>query len=251
MQNIIQAQVDLYLSLFRGRSDVYARYWEKNGRSGYSPAYSFDWDEFLAHKQKGGTMNNFENKKLVPLTKDTLKKHLLGGVALGVYPILENNTSYFIAADFDGENWLEDTRKYINACKTVNLTAYLERSKSGKGGHVWVFFEDSYPCYKSRVIATELIRQALDLSVFEKEVSFDRLFPNQDSVTKGGFGNLIAFPLQGKYSEQGNSLFIDPVTAKPYTDQWNFLSKIYKHSVEELDKIFSKITDNESITFIP
>ena len=132
-------------------------------------------------------------------------------------------------------------------CKKVGITAYLERSKSGKGGHVWIFFQKNYPCYKSRAIATELIRQALDLSVFEKEVSFDRLFPNQDSVPKGGFGNLTALPLQGKYLEQGNSAFIDPDSAKPYSDQWNFLSKIYKHSTEELDKIFSKMTESESV----
>src|SRR3989344_4363502 len=174
MIQINDDQLNLYLSIFKGRSDVYARYWEKNGRSGYSPAYSFDWNEFLSHKQKGGTINNFENKKLIPLTKETLRKHLLGGTLLGVYPILEDNASYFIAADFDGENWFEDSMRYVEACKKVGLISYLERSKSGKGGHVWIFFQEAYPCYKSRDIATELIRQALDLSVFEKEVSFDR-----------------------------------------------------------------------------
>ena len=248
MIQINDDQLNLYLSVFKGKSDVYARYWEKNGRSGYSPAYSFNWNEFLAHKQKGGTINNFENKKLIPLNKEIIKKHLLGDTLLGVYPILEDNTSYFIAADFDGENWFEDSKKYLAACENVGITAYLERSKSGKGGHVWIFFQEAYPCYKSRAIATELIRQALDLSVFEKEVSFDRLFPNQDSIPKGGFGNLIASPLQGKYLEQGNSAFIDTDSSKPYSDQWEFLFKIYKHSVEELDKIFSKITDGKNIS---
>ncbi|KKQ77549.1 MAG: hypothetical protein A3A96_02345 [Candidatus Zambryskibacteria bacterium RIFCSPLOWO2_01_FULL_39_39] len=247
MIQISDDQINLYLSIFKGRSDIYARHWEKNGRSGYSPAYSFNWDEFLIHKQKGGTINSFGNKKLIPLTKDIIKKHLLGVTLLGIYPILEDNTSYFIAADFDGENWLEDSRKYIDVCKKVGLTTYLERSKSGNGGHVWIFFQEAYPCYKSRAIATELIRQALDLSVFEKEVSFDRLFPNQDSIPQGGFGNLIAFPLQGKYLGQGNSAFIDPYTVKLHPDQWEFLSKIHKHTTEELDKIFYEVTDNEKV----
>ncbi len=243
-------QLDLYLSLFKGRTDVYARFWEKNGRSGYSPAYSFDWNEFLSHKDKGGTMNNFENKKLIPLSREIIRSHLMGNIALGIYPILEDNTSYFIAADFDGENWLSDTQKYITNCKNVGLTAYLERSKSGKGGHVWIFFDNAYLCYKSRAIALELIRESLHLSVFEKEDSFDRLFPNQDSISKDGFGNLIAFPFQGKYVEIGNSLFIDPLTTKPYQDQWDFLSNIQKNSIEKMDEIFSKITVNENTTVI-
>ena len=247
MIQISDDQLNLYLSLFKGRIDVYARYWEKNGKSGYSPAYSFDWNEFLIHKHKGGTMSSFENKKLISLTKDILKKHLLGDIALGVYPILKDNTSYFIVVDFDGKNWLEDARKYIKECEKVGLHSYLERSKSGNGGHVWIFFENAYPCYKSRAIATELIQKALDLSLFEKEVSFDRLFPNQDSVSKNGFGNLITFPLQGKYVEQGNSNFIDPDTTKPFIDQWIFLSKIHKHLNDGLDKIFSKINNSENI----
>lgn len=251
IQKITEEQVNLYLSLFKGRSDVYARYWEKNGRSGYSPAYSFNWNEFLVHKDKGGTMSSFGNKKLIPLSKDIIKSHLLGNNALGVYPILEDNTSYFIAADFDGDNWFSDTQKYITNCKNVGLTSYLERSKSGKGGHVWIFFENAYPCHKSRTIALELIRESLHLSVFEKEDSFDRLFPNQDSISKDRFGNLIAFPLQGKYAEVGNSLFIDPISEEPNSDQWNFLSNIRKNSIEKMDEVFSKIIANENALGIP
>lgn len=247
-QKITEDQLDLYLSLFKGRPDVFARYWEKNDRSGYSPAYSFNWNEFLAHKQKGGSIKTFENKKLIPLSKEIIYQHLLGQNTLGVYPILADNSSFFIAADFDGESWLEDARKYMNVCAEAGLTAYLERSKSGKGGHVWIFFENAYPCYKSRAIALALVKPILNFSVFEKEVSFDRLFPNQDSIPQGGFGNLIAFPLQGKYREQGNSLFIDPDTAKPYPDQWNFLSKVQKHSTAELDEIFSGLSNKISVS---
>ena len=206
---ITEQQLEQYMSLFKGRTDVHARRWEKEGRSGYSPAYEFNWDEFLAHKARGGSMKDFENKKLLPLTKEIIKKHLIGQHVVGIYPILPDNTSSFIAADFDGENWLTDSKAYIQECTKVGLFAYLERSRSGNGGHVWIFFSESYPCYKSRQIILELIRKAFHFSEFEKEVSFDRLFPNQDTLSKAGFGNLIALPLQGKSVGGGNTVFIN------------------------------------------
>ena len=104
MISISEPQLELFMSLFRGRADVYARRWEKDGRSGYSPAYDFNWDEFMTHKRRGGSMKDFENKKLIPLAKEVVKKHLIGQYVVGTYPILSDNTSYFIAADFDGEN---------------------------------------------------------------------------------------------------------------------------------------------------
>lgn len=238
---ITEQQLELYMSLFRGRTDVYARRWEKEGRSGYSPAYEFNWDEFMTHKRRGGSMKDFENKKLIPLAKEIVKKHLSGQHIVGIYPILPDNTSYFIAADFDGENWLKDSKSFLQVCKEVELSAYLERSRSGDGGHVWIFFSENYPCYKSRQIALELIRKAFNVSEFEKEVSFDRLFPNQDTLSKAGFGNLIALPLQGKSVENNNAVFIDSETAKSFPDQWQFLADIKKHTVTELDSIHQAI----------
>ena len=93
-------QLQVFMMLFRGRTDVYARRWEKEGRSGYSPAYAFDWNEFMAHKRQGGTMKDFENKRLMPLTDDTVKKHLMGEHVIGIYPILPDNTSYFLSPYF-------------------------------------------------------------------------------------------------------------------------------------------------------
>ena len=235
MISVNEQQLELFMSLFRGRTDVYARHWEKDSRSGYGPAYEFDWDEFMTHKRRGGSMKDFENKKLTPLTKEIIKKHLIGQHVVGVYPILPDNTSYFIAADFDGENWLKDSRSFIRACEDVGLSAYLERSRSGNGGHAWIFFSESYPCYKSRQIALELIRKAFNVSEFEKEVSFDRLFPNQDTLTGVGFGNLIALPLQGRAVTTDNAMFIDPETSKPFPDQWQFLATIKRHTIAELD----------------
>jgi len=241
-------QIKLYASIFQGRPDVFARYWEKNDHSGYSPAYSFDWSEFLAHKQKGGSIKTFENKKLIPVSNEILKQHLLGKSALGIYPILEDNTSYFLAADFDGEHWLKDAQKYIEECTRIKLCTYLERSKSGNGGHVWMFFEEPYLCWKSRRIGLEVVRRALGLSMFEKEVSFDRLFPNQDDVPKGGFGNLIALPLQGNYVAKKNTLFIDPHTCKPFDDQWGFLANTNRHTEGELDAALTILDGSDNAT---
>lgn len=250
---ISEQQLELFMSLFRGRTDVYARHWEKDGRSGYSPAYEFSWDEFIAHKRSGGSMKDFENKKLIPFTKEVVKKHLLGQHIIGVYPILSENTSYFIAADFDGENWLSDSKSFIVACSEARLSAYLERSRSGNGGHVWIFFAEAYPCYKSRQIALELIRKVFHVSEFEKEVSFDRLFPNQDTLTGAGFGNLIALPFQGRSITNGNALFIDPETSKPIPDQWRFLSTIKRHTLAELDSAHRILFSDtgKSVTNIP
>ncbi len=228
-------QIALFSSLFRGRSDVYARYWEKNGRSGYSPAYSFNWNEFMAHKRSGGSIKTFENKTLLPLTPEVFGNHLDGRLLAGIYPILEDGTCYFLAADFDGEHWLDDARAYMQAAIQAGLATYLEKSKSGNGGHVWIFFTNPYPCYKSRRIGLELVRRALNISDFDKEVSFDRLFPNQDSVPNGGFGNLIALPLQGEYANRGTMVFIDLESSEPIPDQWAYLSKIKKHGANELD----------------
>lgn len=241
MSIVAAEQIELFMSLFRGRTDIYARRWEKDGRFGYSPAYNFNWDEFMAHKRQGGSLKDFENKKLALQTKEIIIKHLSGQMIVGVYPILRDNTSYFIVADFDGESWLEDSQRFIKMCAQTGLVAYLERSRSGNGGHAWIFFSDAYPCYKSRQIVLELIRKVFKISEFEKEISFDRLFPNQNTLTAGGFGNLIALPLQGQSVLLGNTMFIDADTAKPYSDQWNYLKQIKKYSVAELDKIYQSL----------
>jgi len=234
---IADIHVDLFMSIFRGRTDVYARRWEKGDQSGYSPAYAFDWQEFREHKRLGGTLKDFKNKKLIPLTKEVITKHLLGELTIGIYPILAGDTSCFLVADFDGISWLDDGHAYQHECEQVGLSTHLERSRSGMGGHVWLFFEAPYPCYKSRQIALELIRRAFKLSEFDKEVSFDRLFPNQDSVAKDGFGNLIALPLQGSAVKNHNTIFLDPRLDTPYEDQWQFLSTLKRHTHAELATI--------------
>ena len=166
------------MSLFRGRTDIYARRWEKYGKSGYTPAYRFDWNEYSKHKARGGDFKNFTNKEVIPLTKDIVKKHLIGAYFIGIYPLLKDNTSYFIAVDFDGKDWEKDSKMFMNGCKSLKIPVYIEKSLSGMGAHLWIFFKNKYPAAKSRRIFLEIIRKVIDLSKFDKEVSFGRIFPN-------------------------------------------------------------------------
>jgi hypothetical protein len=247
MISIDEQKISRFMSLFRGRTDVYARRWEKDGISGYSPAYEFDWNKFMVHKRRGGSLKDFEEKRLLPLTKDVIKNHLLGIQVIGIYPALPDSASYFIAADFDGESWRSDSIAFFDECIKVGLYAYLERSRSGNGGHMWIFFSEPVPCYKGRQIGLELIRRAFKISEFEKEVSFDRFFPNQDSIVKGGLGNLIALPLQGKSIVHGNTVFIDLETGNPYLDQWKLLEEVKRHSLYEIDTIYQRLFAEKSI----
>lgn len=236
-------QTQLFMSIFRGRTDVYARHWEKNGKSGYSPAYEFNWGEFMAHKARGGNLSNFPNKKTLLLTLAVIKSHLEGIQAIGIYPLLKDNTSYFIAADFDKENWKTESTNLIKICKQLQIPAYLERSRSGSGAHVWIFFEEKYSATKSRCLMLELVRKALNLSEFEKEVSFDRLFPNQDYHTNVGFGNLIALPMQGIHFPLGNTAFLNPETLEIISDQWKYLNTIQKLSQSQLDNLYATLVN--------
>jgi hypothetical protein len=140
---------NLFRSLFKGREDVFAIRWEKGAKSGYMPAYFYDPYVYRLHKIKGGTFQNYTDKSYLPLTNEQLSKHLTGTQLIGVYPLLQDNTSWFIAADFDKQNWTEEFRRFIHLCNTKGIPAYLERSRSGKGGHVWISFKQPYPASRA------------------------------------------------------------------------------------------------------
>ncbi|MBA7565450.1 hypothetical protein ES708_07134 [subsurface metagenome] len=233
--------IELFKSLFRGRSDVYAIRWKRDERSGYMPAYKVDWSDYDKHKAQGGIFKDYANKEHLPFDDSAIEAHLTGKDTCGIYPLLEDNTSFFIAADFDKENWKETILRLYNTSIEFQIPAYIERSRSGNGSHLWVFFEDAFPAEQSRKIMFEMLRHAGIISHFEKEPSFDRLFPNQDYHSDKGMGNLIALPLNGKSIKDGNSCFLDPDTFEPYGNQWRFLQEIKTISIKELKELYKHL----------
>lgn len=241
-------KLTIFKSLFKGREDIYATRWEKASKNGYSPAYTFDPYHYKTHRMKGGTFQNYENKQYQTLTDGQILKHLEGEQLIGLYPLLKDNTSWFIAADFDKDNWLEECKIFIKICENKNIPAYLERSRSGKGGHVWIFFKENYSAFKSRIIFKSLLEEAGVFSLFDKSSSFDRLFPNQDYLSGKGFGNLIALPLNKTSWDNGNSCFINPETLLPIENQWEFLETIRKITITELENLYQSIATKPSNT---
>lgn len=230
-------------TFFRGREDVFAIRWEKESKSGYMPAYQYDPYHYRLHKQRGGTFGNYPYKSYLPLSENEIQKHLNGVQQIGVYPLLTDNTTWFLIADFDKQSWKEESVAFLNACQKKNIPAYLERSRSGNGGHVWMFFDKPYPAIRSRKIFVSILEQSGVFSIFDKSSSFDRLFPNQDFLSGKGLGNLIALPFFKPAMEKGNSCFINPETFEPYLEQWKFLNGIKKVSTDLLDGLHHQISD--------
>src|SRR3990167_5179397 len=179
-----------------------------------------------------------DKESYVPLTDGWIEKHLIGSATLGVYPLLKDNTSNFIVADFDGDNWQNAVRKFLDVCKEYALPVATERSRSGNGAHVWCFFSAPYPAYKSRSIFLSLLREAGCIDPLEKNEGFDRLFPNQDYLSGKGLGNLIALPLQGESRKRGNTVFLDSDNDfEIVADQWEYLHVLERVTPELLDRL--------------
>lgn len=248
---VTNEKIKLFMSLFRRREDIYAKRWEKSGKSGYMPAYDVDWDEYNKHKAKGRSFSNFNHKTHKPYDDQAVSEHLKGIATVGIYPLSDDNTSYFIAADFDKKNWLQESLEFLKVCKKYSVDAYLERSRSGNGGHVWIFFEDKIPAKQSRKIVFEFLREAKVISDFDKEASFDRLFPNQDFHRGKGFGNLIALPLNGQSLIQKNSAFIDTGNGEVYDDQWAFLKQIKKVRKDKINNLSLQLFDESVLANSP
>src|SRR6516225_3463772 len=217
-------RITLFQSLFRGREDVYARQWESpDGRSGYSPAAQKDWKAINRSRPEDRKKVDRRTRKFFPVTDAVIENHLLGRETIGIYPLLADETCWFLAVDFDKKTWQEDSAAFLDTCRDMNVPAALERSRSGKGGHVWIFFDCAVPAITARKLGCAILTRTMERRHQLGLDSYDRFFPSQDTMPKGGFGNLIALPLQAVPRKAGNSVFIDS-NFQPYPDQWAFLS---------------------------
>ena len=217
-------KIALFLSLFGGREDVYPRRWENaaKGTAGYAPVCANEWKPGLCGKPRV-RCGVCPNQAFVPVTGKAVEEHLRGHHTMGVYAMLADDTCRFLAADFDKETWRRDAGAYLDACRAKNVPAAVERLRSGNGAHVWLFFAEPVPASLARRLGAHLLTEAMERNPDIGFGSYDRFFPSQDTLPAGGFGNLIALPLQGGPRESGHSVFVDG-DFNPWPDQWAFLS---------------------------
>lgn len=237
MHSPAEEKIALFRRLFHGRDDVYAKRWysEKLQKGGYAPVCENEWQDGLCNK-KAYKCSKCPNRKLASLSDKAVYAHLSGKDSLcrdviGLYPMLLDESCFFLVMDFDGENWQTDVSVMRSICLEQSISPAVERSRSGNGAHLWIFFSEPISCALARKLGSGLLTQAMERNHQLKFDSYDRLFPNQDTLPSGGFGNLIALPLQGQVRKMGNSVFMDE-EMRPYEDQWAFLAKIEKLTKE-------------------
>ena len=239
-------KIALFLDLFGTRRSVYPKRWEnsKTGRSGYSPAC--DNDSFV-NRQNGICQkpkvkcSDCPHQRFPSLDERAVETHLRGEQTLGVYAIGTDDACRFLAADFDGEGWREDVLAYREAAERIGVTVAIERSRSGNGAHGWIFFVEPVPAAAARRLGTLLVAKASALRPTLGLGAYDRLFPNQDTLPAGGFGNLIALPLAKAPRQNGNTLLVD-LHLKPFEDQWSYLAGLPRLSRESLERTLARIT---------
>ncbi|MCA8973228.1 MAG: restriction endonuclease subunit R, partial [Planctomycetes bacterium] len=230
-------KVRLFGSLFRGRPDVYPKLWinSKKGTKGYSPACTNEWVRGVCEKPRV-KCGECPRQAFQPIDDDTILGHLQGRHVIGVYPMLFDESCWFLAADFDKGNWMEDVASFVATCRGHDVPVAVERSRSGNGAHVWFFFAAPVPAAIARTMGCFLLTETMSRHHELPLSSYDRLFPNQDTMPRGGFGNLIALPLQRSARQAGHTLFVDEAW-QPLPDQWAFLAgapRIEPRRVHEL-----------------
>lgn len=247
----LQEKVELFQSLFKGREDVFAKRWysDTTKKSGYQPVCEREWNREFCDKRKY-KCSECPNRKFAPLSYEHIFNHLAGKDSygrdvVGLYPMLNDNTCFFLCADFDDKScehrYQNDVLAFAGVCKEWRVPCYIERSRSGNGAHVWMFFESAIAAIKARRLGKLILSEAMNKDVHLSFKSYDRFFPNQDTLPDGGLGNLVALPLQGQARRKGNSVFVDE-NFQPYPDQWTFLLGIQKLSEVTVDDILQKHT---------
>ena len=227
-----EAKIALFRSLFAGREDVYAARWqsERTGKAGWSPAVVGGW----ANARK-------PDREYLPLTDSVVSAHLSGQAHVGLYPLLRGDTCRLLACDFDGPTLPLDAGAYADAARAAGVPVALERSRSGDGAHSWIFFSGPVQASAARRVGAYLLREAMTIRAELDLASYDRLFPAQDFLPKGSFGNLIALPLQGACRRRGTTVFLDPATLQPFEDQWAFLSSLGRSSPESIASLAESV----------
>jgi superfamily II DNA or RNA helicase len=236
-------KIALFRSLFRGREDLYPQRFEskKTGRAGYSPACGNEWIRGICEKPKI-KCSECRHHRFLSVTDDVVRWHLSGhdnsgkGFVMGIYPMLLDETCFFLAADFDKSSWQENALSFLKTCQKLNVPAAIERSRSGKGAHVWIFFSERIPAVLARKLGCHILTETMEHCPGIGLDSYDRFFPNQDTLPQGGFGNLIALPLQKRAREMGNSVFVNDEWI-PYEDQWAFLSALQKINLSTVEAL--------------
>jgi superfamily II DNA or RNA helicase len=234
-------KVKLFRAMFRGREDVYPTRFvsKKTDKPGYAPACA---NKFVVGvcplpKVKCGDCTN---QAFRPVNDRAVRDHLQGKHVMGVYPMLPDETCWFLAVDFDKSTWREDARAFADTARRLGLPVLVERSRSGDGAHVWFFFAEPVPAATARRMGCHVITEAMSARHELSMDSYDRLFPSQDTMPRGGFGNLIALPLQREPRQQGNSVFLDE-HLNPYSDdrQWSVLAAVRRISLATVERIAS------------
>jgi hypothetical protein len=173
-----------------------------------------DWKAYLRAKGEDRKKVDRQTRKFRSLTDEVVRGHLVGDHTIGIYPLLQDETCWFLAVDFDKKTWQKDSAAFLAVCRELNVPAALERSRLGNGGHVWIFFERAIPAITARKLGCAILTRTMESRHF---------FPNQDTMPKGELGSLIALPLQKLPRADGNSVFVD-TEFRPYGDQWTFLA---------------------------
>ena len=230
-------KVTLFRHLFRGRDDLYPKLWTNSttGRKGYAPACANEWVRGICEKPRV-KCGECPNQAFLAVTDQVVRGHLQGRHVVGVYPLLTDETCWLVAADFDKRSWTDDVLAFAETCRMIGVPSAVERSRSGQGAHAWFFFAAPVPATAARKMACYLLTETMSRHHQLGMESYDRLFPNQDTLPRGGFGNLIALPLQHEPRQAGNTVFVDERLV-PHPDQWAFLAatpRIDPDTVERL-----------------